>query len=67
MFQNQIGRFKNIKKERVLGCFNISNLVNTKIAKSIKYQAHEGVKSFIIREKIKIGKKEGFVISIFLS
>ena len=41
------------------GCLNISNVVNTKFAKFIKYQSHGGSNHLLYMESIKIEKERG--------
>ena len=42
---------------RILECLNITNLVNTKVAKFIKYQSHEGSNHLLSAKSIKIEKE----------
>ena len=43
----------------MLGCLNFSNLVNTKVAKLIKYQPLRGSNHLLSVENIKIDKERG--------
>ena len=43
----------------MVGCLGISNLVNTKIAKFIKYQSHGGVIEPLYVKNAKIGSQKG--------
>ena len=45
--------------ERILGCLNISNLVNANVAKFIKYQPHGASNNLLYVESIKIEKGRG--------
>ena len=42
-----------------IGCLNISDVVNTKVAKFIIYQSHCGSNHFLSVESIKIEKERG--------
>ena len=52
---------------QILGCLNISNLVNSKVAKFIRYQLHGGLNHLLFVKGIKIEKKGVFVISNYFS
>ena len=52
--------------ERILGCLNISNLVNANVAKFIKYQPHGGSNHLLFAKNIKIEKERSdCLIKIF--
>ena len=45
--------------ERNRKCLNIANLVNTKLAKIIKYQSHGGSNDLLSAKRIKIEEEKG--------
>ena len=64
--QNQLGWFQKIFKRHYqnLEHFNIANLVNTRIAKIIKYQPHEGSNHLLSAKSIKREKEKGVLASL---